>query len=187
MHDFVRIWARIRHHWWYIVIPALILASVPLITQLRQPPTYAVQVEFVLTSNAPMNDTGDTLAYDFPAISRGQDFVQRVATTLGTSDEASVAAALDVRNADRVVTITARGSTTDQLVPIRDAALAVLARDGTLLWGSTRADTRVNIMVLRQNDTPQRLSNTSAIVITAGLRAVAGALIGLLFALRRIR
>ena len=187
MNDIVRIVARIRHHWWYLLVPAIILALVPLIPQLRQPAQYAVTVEFVLTSNAPMNDTGDTLAYDFPAISRGQDFVGRVATAMGNSDAARVEATLDVRNADRVVTITARGSDTDQLVPIRDAALAVLARDGKLLWGSTDADTRVNIMVLRQNDTPQRQSNTSAIVITAGLRALAGALIGLLFALRRIR
>ncbi len=187
MNDIVRIVARIRHHWWYLLVPAIVLAIVPLISQLQQAPQYAVTLEFVLTSNAPMNDTGDTLAYDFPAISRGQDFVQRVAAIVGSVDDASVAATLDVRNTDRVVTITARGSDTRQLVPIRDAALAVLARDGKLLWGSTDADTRVNIMVLRQNDTPQRQSNTTAIVITAGLRAIAGALIGLLFALRRIR
>jgi len=148
---------------------------------------YAVSVEVMLTSRAPMNDTGDTLAYDFPAISRGQDFVQRVATLLETVDAPTVAATLDVRNTDRVVTISARGNDTRQLVPIRDAALAVLARDGTLLWGKTSGDTGVNIMVLRQNDTPQRQSNTSAMVITTMLRALAGALIGMLFALRPFR
>ncbi len=185
MNDIWRIMARIRHHWWYLLVPALLLAVVPLIPQLAQAPVYAVNVEVMLTSRAPMNDTGDTLAYDFPAVSRGQDFTQRVATLLGTVDVATVAATLDVRNTDRVVTIAARSSDPSQLVPIRDAALAVLSRDGTLLWGKTSGDTGVNIMVLRQQDTPQRQSNTSALVVTTILRALAGALIGLLFALRR--
>lgn len=187
MNDLVRIVARVRQQWWYMLVPALLLAGIPLVTQLQQPPLYAVSVEIMLTSRAPMNDTGDTLAYDFPAVSRGQDFVQRVADTLGNADVATVAATLDVRNADRVVSISARGSDTRQLVPIRDAALAVLARDGTLLWGKTSGDTGVNIMVLRQNDTPQRQSNTSAMVVTTMLRALAGALIGVLFALRPFR
>lgn len=184
MNDLLRIWARARHHWWYMLIPAVVLAVVPLVGQLRTTPQYAVSVDIVLTSHAPMNETGDTLAYDFPAISRGQDFVQRVVTQLGDIDAATVAATLDVRNVDRVVTITARGSDTTQLVKIRDAALAVLARDGTLLWGNKTGDTAVNIVVLRTNDTPQRQSNTSAVVVSALLRALAGALAGLLFALR---
>lgn len=185
MNDFVRIVARVRHHWWYLLVPALILALGPLIPQLRRAPEYAVSVDVMLTSRAPMNDTGDTLAYDFPAVSRGQDFGQRVATLLGNVDASTVAATLDVRNTDRVVTISAHGSEIAQLVPIRDAALAVLARDGTLLWGKTSGDTRVNMMVLRQQDTPQRQSNLTAIVMSALMRALAGALIGLLFALRR--
>lgn len=188
MADFARLYAVIRHRWWYILIPTVVLAGSALAQQYALPHRIAVSLEFVLTSHAPMNDTGDTLAYDFPAISRGDDYRQKVIAliTPPISSEA-LASMLDVRNSDRVVTITVSGGDGHQLVAIRDAALAVLVRDGTLLWGKNGSDTAVNVVVLRKNDTPQRQTIYATLFATMLLRGFAGALIGLLFVARRIR
>ena len=104
MADLTRLLAVIRHRWWYIFIPAIVLAGSAAAQQYTQPRRVAVSIDVSLTSNAPMNDTGDTLAYDFPAISRGDDYRQRVVTLINppiTTD--TLARMLDVRNSDRVV------------------------------------------------------------------------------------
>jgi len=188
MADLTRLLAVIRHRWWYILIPAIVLAGSAVVQQYTQPRRVAVSVDVSLTSHAPMNDTGDTLAYDFPAISRGDDYRRRVVALITpaiTTDD--LANMLDVRNNDRVVTITVSGTNGSQLVAIRDTALAVLVRDGTLLWGKTGSDTAVNVMVLHKNDTPQPQSIYATLVATMVLRGLAGALLGLLVAARRIR
>jgi hypothetical protein len=188
MADLTRLLAVIRQRWWYILIPAIVLAGSAVAQQYTQPQRVAVAIDVSLTSNAPMNDTGDTLAYDFPAISRGNDYRQRVVALISppiTTD--TLATMLDVRNNDRVVTIRVSGADSSQLVAIRDAALAVLVRDGTLLWGKTGSDTAVNVMVLHKNDTPQPQSIYATVVATMLLRGLAGALLGLLVAARRIR
>jgi hypothetical protein len=177
-----------RYRWWYILIPAIVLALSALAQQYAQPRRVAVSVDVSLTSHAPMNDTGDTLAYDFPAISRGDDSRQRVVALINPPiTTEALASMLDVRNSDRVVTISVSGADSSQLVAIRDAALAVLVRDGTLLWGKTGSDTAVNVMVLHKNDTPQSQSIYATLMATMVLRGLAGALLGLLVAARRIR
>ena len=188
MADFTRLLAVMRYRWWYLLIPAVVLAGSAFAQQYFQPRRVAVSIDVSLTSHAPMNDTGDTLAYDFPAISRGDDYRQRVVALITppiTTD--TLAGMLDVRNNDRVVTISVSGADGIQLVAIRDAALAVLVRDGTLLWGKTGSDTAVNVMVLHKNDTPQPQSIYATLVATMLLRGLAGALLGLLVAARRIR
>ena len=188
MADLTRLLAVMRYRWWYILIPAIVLALSALAQQYAQPRRVAVSVDVSLTSHAPMNDTGDTLAYDFPAISRGDDYRQRVVTLINPPiTTETLASMLDVRNSDRVVTITVSGNDESQLVAIRDAALAVLVRDGTLLWGKTGSDTAVNVMVLHKNDTPQPQSIYATLMATMVLRGLAGALLGLLVAARRIR
>ena len=188
MADLTRLLAVMRHRWWYIVIPAIILAGSAVVQQSTQPRRSAVAMDISLTSHAPMNDTGDTLAYDFPAISRGDDYRQRVVALINPPiTTTALATMLDVRNSNRVVTITVSGTDGSQLVAIRDAALAVLVRDGTLLWGKTGSDTAVNVMVLHKNDTPQPQSIYATLVATMLLRGGAGALLGLLVAARRIR
>jgi hypothetical protein len=66
------------------------------------------------------------------------------------------------------------------LVAIRDAAVAVLARDGTLLWGNTSGQTAVNIAPLDHQDYPVRVSVWRDRIASIFLRAVAGALLGLM-------
>lgn len=188
MADFTRLLAVVRQRWWYILIPTVVLATSGFVQQYTQPRRVAVSIAVTLTSRAPMNDTGDTLAYDFPAISRGNDYQQRIVALIRPPiTTQTLARILDVRNNDRVVTITTSGVDSSQLVAIRDAALAVLVRDGTLLWGKTSGDTAVNVMVLHQNDTPQPQSVYATLLATMLLRGLAGGLLGLLVATRRIR
>ena len=166
-------------------MPAVVLALTGVWPLVQMTPHYRVSVTFLLTSRAPMNDTGDTLAYDFPAVSRGVDFRTRVSAQVGgvvTADE--VDALLDVRNNAREVTITARGANPATLVPVRDAALAVLTQDGTLLWGKS-GDTAVNIAELRREDVPVRELDWLTHVMHIVLRGGAGGLIGLLVSLYR--
>jgi hypothetical protein len=147
----------------------------------QAPERFAVSQTILLTNRAPMNDTGDTLAYDFPAISRRARYRQAVADVVGNGTTVAViAAALDVRNQDRAVTFTVTGVRPEGLVTIRNAAVAVLARDGTLLWGNTSGQTTVNIAPLDQQDDPVRVSVWRDRIASIFLRAMAGALVGLL-------
>ena len=186
MPDIARLWQVIRQHPWYVVIPALVLLVSGIIPITQRTPQYRVAITFVLTSNAPMNDTGDTLAYDFPAVSRGQDFRQRVIALL---DERAImiadgASLLSVSNQDREVTIAAIGPDPVQLLAVRDAALTVLARDGTLLWGKS-GDTAVNIAPLARVDTPAPLNPWVDAIAQLILRTLAGAMVGILVAVNR--
>jgi hypothetical protein len=185
MNDLRRLFVVIRRRWWYIAVPAVVLALTGVWPLVQMTPHYRVSVTFLLTSRAPMNDTGDTLAYDFPAVSRGVDFRTRVSAQVGgvvTADE--VDALLDVRNNAREVTITARGANPATLVPVRDAALAVLTQDGTLLWGKS-GDTAVNIAVLRREDVPVREQPWFDALMSIMLRAGAGAVLGMVVVLYR--
>jgi hypothetical protein len=164
-----------------LVVPALVLMATAVVPMLRAPVRYAVTQTILLTNRSPMNDTGDTLAYDFPAISRSAQYRQAVADLIGNgTTPADVAAALDVRNAERAVTFTVTGSDPTQLVGIRDAAVAVLARDGTLLWGNTSGQTTVNIAPLDLQDDPQRVSVWRDRLASVFLRGLAGVLFGIL-------
>jgi hypothetical protein len=91
---------------------------------------------------------------------------------------------LDVHNAAREVTIVARGADMTDLIAVRDAALAVLTQDGTLLWGKS-GDTAVNIAELRREDTPVPESQWLSHVMQIVLRGGAGLLLGLLVVLYR--
>jgi hypothetical protein len=185
MNDVRRLIVLIRRRWWYMLVPALLLAATGVMPFLQQTAQYRVSVTFLLTSRAPMNDTGDTLAYDFPSISRGDAFCKKVSDYLdGRVAPQDVGAMLDVRNAAREVTITARGAETTDLIAVRDAALAVLTQDGTLLWGKS-GDTAVNIAELRREDTPIREAQSLTHVMQILLRGGAGMLIGLLVILFR--
>ena len=185
MNDVVRLIALIRGRWWYMLVPALILAATGVAPLLTQTPQYRVSVTFLLTSRAPMNDTGDTLAYDFRSISRGEAFRQKVSNYLGGRiSPQQVGAMLDVSNQAREVTIVARDAATTDLVAVRDAALAVLTQDGTLLWGKS-GDTAVNIAELRREDEPVREQPWLAHVVSIVLRGGAGLLLGLLVLLYR--
>ena len=185
MNDIVRLIALIRGRWWYMLVPALVLAATGMAPLVSQKPQYRVSVTFLLTSRAPMNDTGDTLAYDFPSISRGEAFRQKVSDALdGRITPQEVGAMLDVRNQVREVTIVARSATTADLVAVRDAALAVLTQDGTLLWGKS-GDTAVNIAELRREDEPVREQQWLTHVVSIVLRGGAGLLLGLLVLLYR--
>lgn len=181
MDDYGRLAHLIRHRWWAVVLPALVLMATAIFPIIGAPTRYAVSQTILLTNRAPMNDTGDTLAYDFPAISRSAAYRQAVATLVGggTSPE-DIAAALDVRNVDRAVTFTVSGNDPERLVGIRNAAVAVLARDGTLLWGNTSGQTTVNIALLDQQDDPQRVSVWRDRLASVFLRALAGAMLGIL-------
>ncbi len=181
MDDFGRLTRIIRRRWWALLVPALVFFLSALVPAIGTPPQYAVSRTILLTNRSPMNDTGDTLAYDFPAISRSAAYQAKVATLVGTDTQAAaVATALDVRNDNRAVTFTVSGSDPATLVPIRDAAVAVLARDGTLLWGNTSGQTTVNIADLAHQDDPQRVAVWRDQLAAAVLRALAGALLGLL-------
>ncbi len=181
MDDFGRLARIIRRRWWALVVPALLFLLSALVPAFSAPPQYAVTRTILLTNRSPMNDTGDTLAYDFPAISRSASYQANVAALVGADmDAAAVAAALDVRNDHRAVTFTVRGSDPTTLVSIRDAAVAVLARDGTLLWGNTSGQTTVNIADLAHQDDPQRVAVWRDQLAAAVLRGLAGALLGLL-------
>lgn len=185
MNDVMRIVALMRGRWWYVVVPALLLAATGVWPLIQMTPQYRVSVTFLLTSYAPMNDTGDTLAYDFPAVSRGDAFRQKVSAQLdGRVSASDVGRLLDVRNQAREVTIVARGPDATDLVAVRDAALAVLTQDGTLLWGKS-GDTAVNIAELRREDVPVRELEWLTYVMLIVLRGGAGALIGLLVSLYR--
>lgn len=185
MNDIVRLIALIRVRWWYLLLPALVLAATGIAPLVSQEPQYRVSVTFLLTSRAPMNDTGDTLAYDFPSISRGEAFRQKVSDYLGGRiTPQQVGVMLDVRNQAREVTIVARDAMTTDLVVVRDAALAVLAQDGTLLWGKS-GDTAVNIAELRRDDVPVREQQWLTHVASIVLRGGAGLLLGLLVLLYR--
>jgi uncharacterized protein involved in exopolysaccharide biosynthesis len=181
MDDFGRLTRIIRRRWWALLFPALLFFLSALVPAIGTPPQYAVSRTILLTNRSPMNDTGDTLAYDFPAISRSAAYQAKVATLVGTDMQAAaVATALDVRNDNRAVTFTVSGSDPATLVPIRDAAVAVLARDGTLLWGNTSGQTTVNIADLAHQDDPKRVAVWRDQLAAAVLRALAGALLGLL-------
>jgi hypothetical protein len=181
MDDYRRLAQLIRRQWWALVVPALVLMATAVVPMLRAPVRYAVTQTILLTNRSPMNDTGDTLAYDFPAISRSAQYRQAVADLIGNgTTPADVAAALDVRNAERAVTFTVTGSDPTQLVGIRDAAVAVLARDGTLLWGNTSGQTTVNIAPLDLQDDPQRVSVWRDRLASVFLRGLAGVLFGIL-------
>jgi capsular polysaccharide biosynthesis protein len=185
MNDVLRLLVIVRRHWWYLFVPALLLAATGVWSLRTQTPQYRVSVTFLLTSNAPMNDTGDTLAYDFPSISRGEAFRKKVSDYLNERVTASdVATVLDVRNQAREVTIIARGPNPTVLTPVRDAAFAVLTQDGTLLWGKS-GDTAVNIAELRREDIPVHESQWINLVMQMVLRGGAGVLIGLLVILYR--
>jgi hypothetical protein len=186
MSDFARLWHLIRTYPWYLIIPAVLLASTAVMPIVQAPPIYRIERTILLTSHAPMNDTGDTLAYDFPALSRGSDFQQKVNALLSERAimVADGAALLTVSNHERVVTIAAVGSDPAPLAAICDAALAVLQRDGTGLWGK-RGDTAVNIAPLSTQDTPVAVTQWRDHLAPLGLRALAGALAGLLFAVYR--
>lgn len=186
MPDIARLWQLVRHHPWYVLLPALVFLVSGIVPIAQSTPQYRVAITFVLTSNAPMNDTGDTLAYDFPAVSRGQDFRQRVNAIL---DERAImiadgASFLNVGNQDREVTIAAIGPDPTHLVAVRDAALTVLERDGTLLWGKS-GDTAVNIAPLSRIDTPELLNPWVDTIAQLVLRTLAGALVGILVAVYR--
>lgn len=180
MDDFARLWHYTRLRWWAVVVPALVLMVTAVVPLLRTPAQYRVGITVLLTSRAPMNETGDTLGYDFPAISRSPSFQQKTAALAHVSP-ADVAALLDVRNQDRAVTFTVTGSDVAQLVPVRDAALAVLVRDGTLLWGNTSGQTAVNVVELSRSDEPLPVAVWRDQLAQLVLRGLAGALIGLLF------
>ena len=186
MSDFARLWHLIRTYPWYLIIPACLLASTAIVPIVQTPPLYRIERTILLTSRAPMNDTGDTLAYDFPALSRGSDFQQKVNALL--SERAMMvadgAAQLAVGNDNRVVTIAAIGPDSAPLAAIRDAAVDVLQRDGTLLWGKS-GDTAVNIAPLSTQATPVAVVLWRDYIATLVLRALAGALAGLLFAVYR--
>ncbi len=181
MDDYSRLARVITRRWWALAVPAVVLLLSALIPSILAPTRYAVSQSIVLTNRAPMNDTGDTLAYDFPAISRSAAYQTKVAELAGSGLKAQdVAAALDVRNDNRTVTFTVSGNNPGVLLAIRDAAVAVLARDGTLLWGNTSGLTTVNIAVLAHQDNPERVSVWRDQIASALLRALAGALLGLL-------
>lgn len=185
MNDVLRLFALVRRRWWYMLVPALLLAVTGVAPLLTQTAHYRVSVTFLLTSRAPMNDTGDTLAYDFPSISRGEAFRQKVSDYLdGRITPQQVGAMLDVRNQAREVTIVARDATTTDLIAVRDAALAVLTQDGTLLWGKS-GDTAVNIAELRREDMPVREPQWLTHVAQIVLRGGAGLLLGFLVVLYR--
>lgn len=185
MNDLLRILALIRRHWWYVIGPAALLATTGIWPLMQMTPQYRVSVTVLLTSRAPMNDTGDTLAYDFPAISRGEAFRSQVSTSLdGRLSASAVGAILDVSNNAREVTIVARGPDPAVLAPVRDAALAVLTRDGTLLWGKS-GDTAVNIAELRREDVPVRDQPWVDALAHIVLRAGAGALLGVMIVVYR--
>jgi len=181
MDDFSRLTRIVRQQWWALVVPALVLMATAIVPIAQAPERFAVSQTILLTNRAPMNDTGDTLAYDFPAISRSARYRQAVADVVGNGTTVAViAAALDVRNQDRAVTFTVTGVRPEGLVAIRNAAVAVLARDGTLLWGNTSGQTTVNIAPLDQQDDPVRVSVWRDRIASLFLRAMAGALVGLL-------
>lgn len=180
MDDLTRLWRFLCLRWWAVVLPALLLAGTGVLPLLQRTPLYRIERTVLLTSRAPMNETGDTLGYDFPAISRSPAYRENVAALAGVS-VADVAAMLSVRNADRALTFTVTGSDPAQLLPIRDAAVAVLVRDGTLLWGNTSGQTAVNVAELGQVDTPQPVAVWRDQLVQLFLRAVAGALVGLLY------
>lgn len=185
MNDVLRLMALLRRRWWYLLVPALLLAATGVVPLVQHTTQYRVSVTILLTSRAPMNDTGDTLAYDFPAVSRGISFRTKVSDYLGGRvSPHDVGMLLDVRNAAREVTITARGSDTTNLIAVRDAALAVLTQDGTLLWGKS-GDTAVNIAELRREDTPVPESQWLSYVMHTILRGGVGLLLGLLVVLYR--
>lgn len=185
MSDVMRIWVLVRKQWWYVLTPMVLLAVTGVWPLLQITPQYHVSVTILLTSQAPMNDTGDTLAYDFPAISRGEAFRQKVSAYLdGQVSSAMIGTMLDVTNQAREVTIMVRGSDTSLLVPIRDAALAVLTQDGTLLWGKS-GDTAVNIAELRRVDDPVQEQLWVRYVAQIVLRAGAGALLGIMVVVYR--
>jgi hypothetical protein len=185
MNDMRRLIVLLRRRWWYLLVPALLLAATGVLPLLQHTTQYRVSVTFLLTSRAPMNDTGDTLAYDFPSISRGDVFRIKVSEYLnGRVTPQDVGALLDVRNSAREVTITARGTDTNDLIAVRDAALAVLTQDGTLLWGKS-GDTAVNIAELRREDSPVPESQWIGHVMQIALRGGAGLLLGLLVVLYR--
>jgi len=181
MDDFLRLAQIIKRRWWALVVPALVLMATAIVPIAQAPERFSVSQTILLTNRAPMNDTGDTLAYDFPAISRSSAYRRAVAAVVGngtTSED--VAAALDVRNQERALTFTVTGIDPTGLVAIRDAAVAVLARDGTLLWGNTSGQTAVNIAPLDHQDDPVRVSVWRDRIASIFLRAVAGALLGLM-------
>lgn len=180
MDDFRRLWAFVRLRWWALVIPALVLLATGVLPLLQTPPTYRVAITVLLTSRAPMNETGDTLGYDFPAISRSDTFRTKTAA-LAKVTPAQVANMLDVRNQDRAVTFTVTGTDPQLLVPVRDAALAVLMRDGTLLWGNTSGQTAVNVTELSRSDEPLPVPVWRDAFAQLLLRGVAGLLLGLVF------
>jgi len=186
MSDFARLWHLMRTYPWYLIIPACLLAVTAIVPILQAPAMYRSERSILLTSRAPMNDTGDTLAYDFPALSRGNDFQQKVNALLSERAimVADGAALLSVSNQERVVTIAAVGPDPAPLAAIRDAALDVLQRDGTVLWGKS-GDTAVNIAILATQATPVAVAQWRDHSAPVVLRALAGALAGLLFAVYR--
>ncbi len=185
MSDLMRIIVLMRGRWWYVVMPAIVLAATGIWPLVHMTPQYRVSVTVLLTSRAPMNDTGDTLAYDFPAVSRGDAFRQKVSTYLDNAVAADeIGAMLDVRNDAREVTIIARGTDMTRLVLVRDAALAVLTQDGTLLWGKS-GDTAVNIAKLRSEDIPVSERPWVNQIAQIVLRAVAGLLVGIMVVVYR--
>lgn len=188
MDEYGRLAQHMRRQWWAVVLPAVVLMATAIIPIVGAPARYAVSQTILLTNRSPMNDTGDTLAYDFPAISRSASYRLKVAQLVGagTTPE-DIATALDVRNADRAVTFTVTGTDPTGLVAIRDAAVAVLARDGTLLWGNTSGQTTVNIALLDQRDDPQRVSVWRDRLASVFLRALAGAMLGILVITFRAR
>jgi len=186
MSDFARLWILMRTHPWYLILPAVLLASTAVMPIVQASPIYRIERTILLTSRAPMNDTGDTLAYDFPALSRGSDFKQKVNALLNerammVTDGAEL---LAVSNQERVVTIAAIGPDPAPLAAIRDAALDVLQRDGTVLWGKS-GDTAVNVALLSTQTTPVAVAQWRDHIAPLVLRALAGALAGLLFAVYR--
>ena len=85
MDDFGRLTRIIRRRWWALLVPALVFFLSALVPAIGTPPQYAVSRTILLTNRSPMNDTGDTLAYDFPALTCRQPQLPRRSTCATTT------------------------------------------------------------------------------------------------------
>ena len=129
----------LQTHWHLVAFVTLVSMLAAFGVELAAPPRYSASGRLLVLLDEPARvDIEDALAYDVPAIVRGQPFAHDVAQALaqqGIQLQADdVRRALSATNQKREVTLTATGTDPALVVALVQAAITQLQTGGLRYW-----------------------------------------------------
>jgi hypothetical protein len=197
--DIVTYLGAIRAQWRLVVGVALVALLVALGAALAEPPRYTATAHLLIVIAQPtrppapgtpgMVDIEDALAYDVPAIVRGQPFAADVASSLAslglTLHPDDVARALSATNQKREVWLSATSTDPAAALAIARTAVTVLQTGGLRYWdgGAPTAERPgLTVVALDAPGAARRVNGPAAMARSVALRALAGLAVGLTLA-----